>query len=161
MTFSTSAAAVCCATDSASLRSRSAMTCWGSAAASSGVTIVCPIHHEWRPANCREPPTGKASFPKGSERHCSRFCRTLGRETGGAPTSAQGQTETSARRCVRSVLPPEADFGRPHAQVRSVPIAYSCTAATGGSIDHLVVAREHSSFGQPRLPKTLSHQLRV
>ena len=43
--------------------------------------------------------------------------------------SELGQTETSARRCVRSVLPPEADFGRPHAQVRSVPQTDSCIAA--------------------------------
>ena len=72
-----------------------------------------------------------------------------------------GPTRQFGRRPITSGLPPETDIVRTGRHVSKVPIANSCTAAKGGSIDHLVVARERSSFGQPRLPKTLSHQLRV
>src|SRR5258707_13973344 len=58
-----------------------------------------------------------------------------------------------------SALPPRPDIARHGRHVRFVPIADSCTAARGGSIDHLVGIGE--LLGQPRLPKTLSHQLRV
>ena len=75
--------------------------------------------------------------------------------------NSQGQSRHFDSAPRTSALPRSADIADWVRQVREVPIADSCTAATGGSIDHLVVAREHSSFGQPRLPKTLSHQLRV
>ena len=52
--------------------------------------------------------------------------------------SVQGQTETSACRCGRSVLPPRADFARFHVQVRSVPILLQKSAyrrrGTAGAI---------------------------
>jgi hypothetical protein len=62
---------------------------------------------------------------------------------------------------VTSGLLSETDIVTDGRHVSNVPIADSCTAATGGSIDHLVVAREHSSFGQPRFAETLNDQLRV
>jgi hypothetical protein len=53
-----------------------------------------------------------------------------------------GQTRKSDRPRGMSALPPAADIGRLHAQVRSVPTSDSCTAANSVLFDDLVGSGE-------------------
>ena len=80
----------------------------------------------------------------------------------GQPMSAAGQTQKSECATEKSALPSTTGIVSQTCQVRKVPSFGLMHRTKTGQCSITASARVRvGSFGQPRLPKTLSHQLRV